>query len=541
MTGEDVLVAMRAFPCLGRGLIAEAAKKDGNCWNGFLPRSGGWYSFVVPNTLVECVPNFSEGRDAAKVDAIVEAMKIPGVYLLDREMDADHNRCVITLVGERDAIQEAAIRGVGKAAELIDLTTHTGAHPRMGAADVVPFIPIDGVTLEDCVAMAKHVGAEIWKRFEIPVYLYEAAAATPERQNLENIRRGQFEGIRDEIATKPERRPDFGEPRVHATAGATVVGARKALIAYNVFLNTADVDVAKKIAKAVRASSGGFRFVKGAGFLVRGMAQVSMNLTDFEQTPIHRVFEFVKREAARYGVAPVSSEIVGLIPKRALEQAAEWFLQVENFDSSLILENRLAAVMGGKTAVGGLRAGIEPFIEQLAAPTATPGGGSAAAASGAMAAGLAGMVASMSRGKKAYVQYESELSEAIARLAQLREELKAAIDADAEAYNVVMKAYKAAKDATDGGRAISAALEQATSVPLSVAEGVVEVERIASGLRAVTNPKMSSDLTTAIALAKAALAGALANVEVNLESMNPESAEDQAFTKRIRERVAGLG
>jgi glutamate formiminotransferase len=494
----------------------------------------------VPNTLVECVPNFSEGRDAAKVDAIVEAMKIPGVYLLDREMDSDHNRCVITLVGEREAIQEAAIRGVGKAAELIDLTSHQGAHPRMGAADVIPFIPIDGVTLEDCVAMAKTVGAEIWKRFEIPVYLYEAAAATPERQNLENIRRGQFEGIRDEIATKPSRKPDFGEPRVHPTAGATVVGARKALIAYNVFLNTGDVDVAKKIAKAVRASSGGFRFVKGAGFLVRGMAQVSMNLTDFEQTPIHRVFEFVKREAARYGVAPVSSEIVGLIPKLALEQAAEWFLQVENFDSSLILENRLAAVMGGKTAVGGLRAGIEPFIEQLAAPTATPGGGSAAAASGAMAAGLAGMVASMSRGKKAYLQYESQLSEAIARLAQLREELKAAIDADAESYNLVMRAYKAAKDAPDGGRAISAALQRATSVPLTVAEGSVEVERIASGLRAMTNPKMSSDLTTAIALAKAALTGALSNVDVNLESMDPESAEDQAFTSKIRSRVAAL-
>ena len=283
----------------------------------------------------------------------------------------------------------------------------------MGAADVVPFIPIDGVTLEDCVAMAKHVGAEIAKRFAIPVYLYEAAAATPERQNLENIRRGQFEGIRAEIETNPARKPDFGEAKVHPTAGATVVGARKALIAYNVFLNTADVDVAKKIAKAVRASSGGFRFVKGAGFLVRGMAQVSMNLTDFEQTPIARVFEMVKREAARYGVMPVSSEIVGLIPKAALEQAAEWFLQVENFDSSLILENRLAAVMSGKMAVGGLRAGVEPFIEQLAAPTATPGGGSAAAASGAMAAGLAHMVATMSRGKKAYLQYETQLSEAI--------------------------------------------------------------------------------------------------------------------------------
>jgi glutamate formiminotransferase len=215
----------------------------------------------MPTTLVECVPNFSEGRDAAKVDAIVEAMKLPGVYLLDREMDADHNRCVITLVGEREAIQEAAIRGVGKAAELIDLNTHQGAHPRMGAADVVPFIPIDGVTLADCVAMARHVGAEIFKRFGVPVYLYEAAATRPERQNLEYIRKGQFEGIRDEIATNPARMPDFGEAEVHATAGATVVGARKFLIAYNVFLNTADVEIAKKIAKAVRSSSGGFRFV----------------------------------------------------------------------------------------------------------------------------------------------------------------------------------------------------------------------------------------------------------------------------------------
>jgi len=498
----------------------------------------------VPTTLVECVPNFSEGRDAAKVDAIVEAMKIPGVYLLDREMDSDHNRCVITLVGEREAIQEAAIRGVGKAAELIDLTHHQGAHPRMGASDVVPFIPIDGVTLEDCVSMARYVGAEIARRFAIPVYLYEAAATSPERQNLENIRRGQFEGIRDEIATNPARKPDFGEPRVHPTAGATVVGARKPLIAYNIFLNTADVALAKKIAKAVRFSSGGLRYVKGAGFLVRGMAQVSMNLTDFEQTPIHRVFEFVKREAARYGVLPVSSEIVGLIPKLALEQAAEWFLQVENFDSSLILENRLAAVMSGKAAVGGpragLRAGVEPFIEQLAAPTATPGGGSAAAASGAMAAGLAGMVASMSRGKKAYVPYESQLGEAIGRLTRLREELKSAIDADAESYNAVMKAYKAAKESSDGGLAINAALRQATSVPLGVAEAAAEVGRIAASLKPISNPNMASDLTTAIALARAALEGALSNVGINLDSIKPGSPEDEAFVAETRKREATL-
>ena len=490
------------------------------------------------STLVECVPNFSEGCDQSKVDAIVAAMKMDGVYLLDREMDADHNRSVITLVGEREAIQEAAIRGVGKASELIDLNVHKGAHPRMGATDVVPFIPIDGVTIEDCVAMARHVGEEIWKRYQIPVYLYEAAAATPERQNLENIRRGQFEGIREEIATHAARRPDFGEARLHSTAGATVVGARKFLIAYNVFLNTPDVEIAKKIAKAVRFSNGGMRFVKGAGFLVRGLAQVSMNLTDFEQTPVHRVFEMVRREAARYGVMPGSSEIVGLVPKKALEQAAEWFLQVENFDSSLILENRLAAVMSGKTAVGGLRAGVEPFVEQLAAPTATPGGGSAAAAAGAMAAGLASMVASMSRGKKAYMQYEAQLSAVIARLSPLREELKAAIDADAESYNAVMKSYKLAKtlSAQGGEELIQAGLKEATKVPLGVAEKAQEVAGIAASLEGISNPSMKSDLTTAQALARAAISGALANVEINLASM-----KDQTFVAEVQNRASRLG
>jgi len=406
----------------------------------------------------------------------------------------------------------------------------------MGAADVVPFIPIDGVTIEDCVAMAGHVGEEIWKRYQIPVYLYEAAAATPERQNLENIRRGQFEGIRAEIGTNAARRPDFGEARVHPTAGATVVGARKFLIAYNVFLNTPDVEIAKKIAKAVRFSTGGMRFLKGAGFLVRGLAQVSMNLTDFERTPVHRVFEVVKREAARYGVMPVSSEIVGLIPKKALEAAAEWFLQVENFDYSLILENRLAAVMSGKMAVGGLRSGIEPFVEQLAAPTATPGGGSAAAAAGAMAAGLAVMVASMSRGKKAYLQYEAQLSAAIARLGPLREELKASVDADAESYDSVMKAYKLAKTDPAGGNAvIDAALKLATGVPLSVAEKAREVDQITESLFAISNPNMKSDLTTAQALARAAITGALANVEINLASI-----KDQGFAGEVRRSLDAL-
>jgi len=418
---------------------------------------------------------------------------------------------------------------------LIDLNKHQGAHPRIGAADVVPFIPIEGVSIEDCVAIAQHVGTEIWNRYQIPVYLYESAATTPERQNLENIRKGQFEGLREDILVNPARKPDFGDPCCHTTAGATVVGARKALIAYNVFLNTTNVDIAKKIAKAIRFSSGGLRYVKAAGFEVRGLAQVSMNLTDFEQTPVARVFEFVKREAARYGVLPLSSEIVGLIPKKALEQAAEWFLQVESFDSSMILETRLSAVMGGKMAVGGLRAGVEPFVEQLAAPTATPGGGSASAAAGAMAAALGSMVAGMSRGKKAYLQYEQQLSQAIARLAQLREELKAGIDADAESYNQVMAAYKSAKTTSGNEMLIDSALRTATEVPLQTALKAREVEDIIESLKPITNPNMASDLTVAAALAKAAITGGLANVEINLESL-----KDAGFAAEVRSKIGKL-
>ena len=483
--------------------------------------------------LVECVANFSEGRDKAKVDAILEAMKMDGVYLLDREMDADHNRCVITLVGDPVNVAEAAIRGVGKAAELIDLTKHTGAHPRLGAADVVPFIPIEGVTLGDCVAIARRVGEEIWKRYKVPVYLYEAAAQRPERQNLENVRRGQFEGIREEVKTNPDRKPDFGEAALHPTAGATIVGARKFLVAYNVYLNTPDVAVAKNVAKSIRFSNGGLRYVKGMGVPVRGLAQVSMNLTDTDQTPIARVFEYVRREAARYGVMPLSSEIVGLIPKKALEDAAEWFLQVENFDSSLILENRLAGVMSGKMAVGGLRAGVEPFVEQLAAPTPAPGGGSASAAAGAMAAGLGGMVAAMSRGKKAYVQDERELSEAVRRLAEIREELKAAIDLDAASFNEVMAAFKKMKDHPEAQSEVDAALKKATTIPLTVAERAREVRTVLESLRPITNPKMASDITVGIALANAAVEGALANVEINLEDL-----KDGAFVAEVQKRVA---
>jgi glutamate formiminotransferase len=297
--------------------------------------------------LIESVPNFSEGRDRAKVDAIADAMRADGVYLLDRHVDADHNRSVITLAGTPDSLFEAVLRGIGKAAELIDLTRHRGVHPRIGATDVVPFVPIEGATLEDCARMARQAGAEVWKRYRIPVYLYESAATRPERVRLENIRRGQFEGLRDEIATNPDRLPDFGEPRVHPTAGATVIGARKFLVAFNILLNTSDLEITRKIARTVRFSSGGLPFVKAMGVLVRGLAQVSMNLTDTDQTPIARVFEVVSREAARHGVAVASSEIVGLIPKKALPDAAASLLKLENSAASPVLEDRLATAKAG--------------------------------------------------------------------------------------------------------------------------------------------------------------------------------------------------
>ena len=493
--------------------------------------------------LIECVPNFSEGRDKARVDAIVNAMKRDGVYLLDFEMDADHNRSVVTLVGEREPLLQAVLAGIGKATELIDLNVQRGAHPRLGATDVVPFIPIEGATLEDCVQLARELGEQVWQHYQIPVYFYEAAATKPERVNLENIRRGQFEVIREEITTLESRRPDVGDPRCHPSAGAVVIGARKFLVAYNVYLQTKDVEVAKKIAKAVRFSSGGFRAVKAMGVEVRGQAQVSMNLTDTDLTPIARVFEFVKREAARYGVQTQSSEIVGLVPKRAIEDAAEWFLQVENFDSSLILENRLAAVTGGKSVVGGLRAGVEPFLSELAAPTAVPGGGSASAAAGAMAAGLAAMVAGMSRGKKAYAKYDADLSEALAKLGALGEELKASIDSDSASYQSVVAAYRAQKSVPEeqfqaASEAVAKALRGATAVPLHVAECSVGVLTLVEALRTKTNPKMESDLTVAAALARAAVEGALANVDINLDAMQKD--KEAVFIAETRARVAEL-
>jgi glutamate formiminotransferase len=295
--------------------------------------------------LVECVPNFSEGRRPEVVDAIVDAMRaVPGVRLLDREMDPNHNRAVVTIVGEPEPVLEGAFRGVAKAAELIDLRTHRGEHPRMGAADVVPFVPVRGVTMDDCVALARRLGERVGKELGIPVFLYEHAATRPGRENLADVRKGQFEGLCSEIGANPDREPDFGPCRIHASAGAVAIGARAFLVAYNVNLGTADVAVAKAVAKAIRHSTGGLKYVKAMGFELkdRGIVQVSINMVNFEGTPLFRVFELVKAEAGRYGVPVVGSEIVGLVPEDALIACAEFYLRLEGFRSDQVLEVRLA-------------------------------------------------------------------------------------------------------------------------------------------------------------------------------------------------------
>jgi len=496
--------------------------------------------------LIECVPNFSEGRDAAKVDAIVAAISsVPGVYVLDREMDADHNRSVVTLAGEPDAVAEAALLGAGKAMDLIDLTKHSGAHPRVGATDVLPFIPIEGVTVEDCVALARRVGNEIWKRYRIPVFFYEAAATRPDRVNLENVRRGQFEGLREELKKNLERQPDVGESKVHPTAGVTVVGARKFLIAYNVNLNTSDVGIANKIAKAIRFSSGGLRYVKSMGveLKARNLAQVSINLTDFEQTPMHRVYEMVKREAERYGAVPVGSEIVGLIPKKAIEMAADFFLQLENFSPAQVFENRLADALSGvplAVAKDGKLTGLaRPFLEAVASPAATPGGGSVSAFAGALAAALGQMVAGLSRKKKSQADYADQLSAALEEMRKTAEELAEAIDRDAASYDAVMTAFKLpqgdAQETRQREEAIQKATKGASEVPLQVAERAVELFERLGQLDSIVAASMKSDLQVARLMAEAGARGALANVEINLDGL-----KDAAYVASTRAKITAL-
>lgn len=462
--------------------------------------------------LVECIPNFSEGRDAKVVDQIVASITSAGVTLLDREMDASHNRCVITFVGAPNAVAEAAFRGAKKAAELIDLTKHTGEHPRLGATDVVPFIPIAGVTMNDCVALARRVAERMANELGIPTYLYERAATRPDRVGLENVRKGQFEGLRTEIETNAERAPDFGPRKIHPTAGATVVGARGPLIAYNIYLASNDLAMAKEIAKAIRTSSSGFPCVKAMGMNIesRGVVQVSMNLTNFEETSMLTVFEAVREKAAARGVEVLSSEIVGLVPQWALTDVAMRYLKLENFSPGQVLENNLAA-LEQKSDLS--------LLDSIAAPTPTPGGGSVAALSCACAAALGEMVCGITLKKNP----DKELERLQARFRALRSDLTQAFQDDALAFDAVTAALALPKtgDADKAVRrdAIEAATKNAARVPLLVAVSGAVVLRLLNELRGLAGANVASDLTVAKEMAVAGIRGAAANVRINLESL----------------------
>ncbi|HWQ83400.1 MAG TPA: glutamate formimidoyltransferase [Anaerolineales bacterium] len=487
----------------------------------------------MTTSLVECIANFSEARRPEVVEAIRQAIEATaGVAILDQHSDLDHNRTVLTFVGPPEEIGEAAFRAIARAAELIDLDQHQGEHPRIGASDVVPFVPIQGVTMPECVELARRLGERVGRELEIPVYLYEEAATRPERVNLENIRRGQYEALKLEIATQPEREPDFGPRRV-GPAGATVIGARQPLVAFNVYLTSEDVSIAEKIAKAVRNSSGGLRFVKALGLLVEGRAQVSMNLTHFRKTPLARVVELVRREAQRYGVGIHHSELVGLIPQEALVEAARWYLQLDQLEPEQILEQRLAAVQAESPAAvkgGEETGGGESFLDALAAGTPAPGGGSAAAYAGAAGAALVAMVARLTIGKKKYAAVEAQMQAVLIRAEELRAVLQQAVEQDSEAFKAVMEAYRLAKETleqqAERSKAIEGAMLAAARAPLKVAGMAVKVLELASQVIAEGNSNAISDGASAAAMARAALNGSGLNVRINVNSLaDPQSGQ----------------
>ncbi len=472
--------------------------------------------------LVECVPNFSEGRRPEVVKRIRDAIAaVDGVHLLDVSSDHSHNRTVVTFVAPVESAVDAAFAGIRTARDAIDLTKHQGEHPRMGATDVVPFIPLEGSTMEDCIVLARALGERVGRELEIPVFLYERAATRPDRENLADIRRGEFEGLRDEIAASPNRVPDFGPRKVHPTAGAVAIGARPFLVAYNVYLGDAkNVAVAKEVAKAVRGSSGGLRYVKGLGLEVDGQAQVSMNLVDTEKTPLYRAYDTVKMEAQARGVSPTWSEIVGLVPERALFETAARHVQLRDFSPDMVLEHKVReAVQGGES--------LGSFVASVAAPTPAPGGGSVAAHAGALGAALAQMVAGLTIGKKKYAAAESEMKEVALQSAELVNELSSLMKRDAEAYSQVMGAYKlpaeSPADAAVKKEAVTAALLGAAEVPLETARACVRVLELSAAVAARGNTNAVSDAGVAALLAEAACKGAVYNVRINVGALDDDA------------------
>lgn len=497
--------------------------------------------------LVECIANFSEARRPQVVEAIAEAIKsVPAVTLLDRHSDQDHNRTVLTFIGPPVDIEEAAFRAITVAAELINLDEHEGEHPRIGATDVVPFVPINKISMQACVEIARRLGERVGEELDIPVYLYEEAATRPERRNLEVIRRGGYEVLKEEIATQAERIPDFG-PRRLGTAGATVIGARQPLIAFNVYLDSDDVEIAKHVAKAVRHSSGGLRFVKALGLSVDGQAQVSMNLTDYRRTPVARVVEMVRSEAARYSVNIHHSELVGLIPQEALVEAARWYLQLDQFEPDQILESRLATAQQREyERTPTPTTSSKDFLEALASNNPAPGGGSASAYSAAAGAALVSMVARLTIGKKQYKPVEEQMKVVLLRSEELRSELTRAVEEDAVAFFEVLEAFMLPKDTrenqTKRREAILTATLGAARVPLEVSRRAVEVMQLTTEVIENGNINAITDGATGAALARSALTGAGYNIRINLKDLKNHPAAEPMLVelRQLENRAAEL-
>jgi len=483
--------------------------------------------------LVECVPNFSEGRRPEVIAAIRDAIAaVSGVTVLDVSSDESHNRSVITFVAPVERAVDAALAGIREARDRIDLRQHTGEHPRIGATDVVPFVPLENTTMEDCVALAHELGERVGRELKIPVYLYERAATRPTRKNLSDIRRGEFESLRTELGTNPERDPDFGPNHVHPSAGATAIGARPFLVAYNVYLGGAsNLPIAKTIAKSARESSGGFPYVKALGLDVDGQAQVSMNLVDTTQTPMHTVFDFVKEQAAAQGAAVTWSEIVGLVPERALFDAAAHHLQLSKFTLDQVLERRVrdAASDGGGGGGGGGGA-ISSFLSAVSSSAPTPGGGSVAALAGALAGALVQMVTALTIGKKKFAPVEPEMKDITARAAQLMTTLSSLVERDATAYEAVATAYKrpqgTVEERTTRATAVHNALLEAAAVPLETARACAEVAELCLAVAERGNTNAITDAGVAAALAEAACRSAAYNVRVNIASLEKRADGD---------------